>query len=52
MKVEKYHLKSESTFTRFEFVSEGTNGAIKKLIEFKKLRTLKFLIWHLGITVH
>ncbi len=36
MKTEKYHLKSESTFTRFEFVSEGTKGAIRKLIEFQE----------------
>ena len=36
MKVEKYHLKSESKFTRFEFVSEGPKGAIRKLIEFQK----------------
>lgn len=36
MKVEKYHLKSETKFTRFEFVSEGPNGAIRKLIEYQK----------------
>ena len=36
MKVEKYHLKSESKFTRFEFVSEGPKGAIRKLIEFQE----------------
>ena len=35
MKVEKYHLKSASEFTRYEFVSEGPKGIIKKLIEFQ-----------------
>lgn len=36
MKAENYHLKSESKFSRFEFVSEGPNGAIRKLIEFQE----------------
>lgn len=36
MKVEKYHLKSGSQFTRFEFVSEGPKGTIRKLIEFQE----------------
>ncbi|MGN6437933.1 MAG: DUF6934 family protein [Agriterribacter sp.] len=36
MKVEKYHLKSDSKLTRFEFVSEGAKGAIRKLIEFQE----------------
>lgn len=36
MKTEKYYLKSESRFTRFEFISEGPKGAIRKLIEFQK----------------
>ena len=35
MKQPKYHLKAESRFTRFEFISEGTKGAIRKLIEFQ-----------------
>ena len=35
MKLPKYHLKAESKFTRFEFISEGTKGAIRKLIEFQ-----------------
>ena len=35
MKLSKYHLKAESKFTRFEFISEGNNGAIRKLIEFQ-----------------
>jgi len=35
MKVEKYNLKTETKFTRFEFISEGPNGAIRKLIEFQ-----------------
>lgn len=33
MKIPKYHLKAESRFTRFEFISEGPKGAIRKLIE-------------------
>ncbi len=36
MKTEKYHLKSESKFTRFEFISEGPKGPIRKLIEFQE----------------
>ena len=36
MNVEKYLLKSGQKFTRFEFVSEGTKGAIRKLIEFQE----------------
>jgi hypothetical protein len=35
MKLPKYHLKAESKFTRFEFISEGSKGAIRKLIEFQ-----------------
>ena len=35
MKLPKYHLKAESRFTRFEFISEGPKGAIRKLIEFQ-----------------
>ena len=31
----KYHLKSSSQFSRFEFVSEGPKGTILKLIEFQ-----------------
>jgi hypothetical protein len=41
MKVEKYHLKSGSEFTRFEFVSEGSKGAIRKLIEFQPTNNSK-----------
>src|SRR5436190_14435985 len=36
MKLPKYHLKAESTFTRFEFISEGNKGAIRKLLEFQE----------------
>ena len=36
MKLERYQLKSEGNFTIFEFVSEGPNGAIKKLIQFQE----------------
>lgn len=35
MHVDKYQLKSEEEFTRFEFISEGPKGAIRKLIEFQ-----------------
>ncbi len=35
MKQPKYHLKAENGFTRFEFISEGSKGAIRKLIEFQ-----------------
>lgn len=35
MKVEKYHLKSEETLTVFEFISEGSKGPIRKLIQFQ-----------------
>lgn len=36
MKTEKYYLKAETKFTRFEFISEGPKGAIVKLIEFQE----------------
>ncbi|RCR70162.1 DUF6934 family protein [Larkinella punicea] len=36
MKIEKYPLKSESSLTVFEFVSEGPNGLIRKLIQFQE----------------
>jgi hypothetical protein len=35
MKVEKYHLKSDNSFTYFEFISIGSKGAIRKIIEFQ-----------------
>jgi hypothetical protein len=35
MKLPKYHLKAESRFTRFEFISEGVKGPVRKLIEFQ-----------------
>jgi len=41
MNLDKYHLKSESNFTRFEFISEGPKGAIRKLIEFQKTTDLQ-----------
>ena len=36
MKLEKYPLKAESNLTVFEFISEGPNGLIRKLIQFQK----------------
>jgi hypothetical protein len=36
MKIDKYALKSESTLTVFEFVSEGTNGLIRKIVQFQE----------------
>lgn len=36
MKIEKYALKAESSLTVFEFVSEGPNGLIRKLILFQE----------------
>lgn len=36
MKVEKYSLKAENTLTYFEFVSEGPNGFIRKLVLFQE----------------
>lgn len=42
MKIPKYHLKAESKFTRFEFISEGNKGAIRKLIEFQATSELEF----------
>jgi hypothetical protein len=35
MKVEKYNLKADTALTRFEFISEGTKGTIRKIIEFQ-----------------
>ncbi len=39
MNNEKYHLKAETEFTRFEFVSEGTKGTVRKVIEFQKMNS-------------
>ena len=39
MKVEKYHLKSDNTLTYFEFISVGSKGAIRKMIEFQTTST-------------
>ena len=36
MHVDKYQLKSEEELTRFEFISEGSKGAIRKLIKFQR----------------
>jgi hypothetical protein len=39
MKIEKYHLKSDNTLTYFEFISAGSKGAIRKMIEFQVTAT-------------
>lgn len=36
MKVEKYSLKAENTLTYFEFVSDGPNGFIRKIVLFQE----------------
>jgi hypothetical protein len=36
MNIQKYPLKAESNFVRFEFISEGPKGLILKLIEFQE----------------
>lgn len=36
MKLEKYALKSGKNLTVFEFISEGPNGTIRKLIQFQE----------------
>ena len=36
MTVDKYQLKTGEKLTRFEFISEGPNGAIRKLVEFQR----------------
>jgi hypothetical protein len=35
MRLPKYPLKAEASFTTFEFISEGPNGLIHKLIQFQ-----------------
>lgn len=37
MNLPKYTLNSNTQFTRFEFVSEGPNGSIRKVIEFQAI---------------
>ncbi len=39
MNVAKYHLTSNKTLTHFEFVSIGSKGAIRKVIEFQATST-------------
>ena len=39
MKIEKYHLKSDNTLTFFEFISVGSRGTIRKMIEFQVTST-------------
>jgi hypothetical protein len=40
MNIEKYPLKAESDLTFFEFISEGPNGLIRKVIQFQKTNEL------------
>ncbi len=40
MTIDKYPLKAESSLTVFEFVSEGDNGLIRKLIQFQETNQL------------
>ncbi len=39
MRIKKYHLKSDNTLTYFEFISVGSKGAIRKMIEFQVTST-------------
>ncbi len=39
MNNEKYHLKAGTEFTRFEFISEGAKGTVRKIIEFQKMNS-------------
>lgn len=36
MKMERYLLKAEANLTVFEFISEGPNGLIQKIVQFQK----------------
>ncbi len=51
MKIEKYHLKSDNTLTYFEFISAGSKGAIRKMIEFQILLPQIFSILLLVIKI-
>ena len=46
MHVDKYQLRSEEELSRFEFISEGPNGAVRKLIEFQQ--TLDLDVYNLA----
>lgn len=35
MKLERYHLKADETLSLFEFISVGTKGSIRKIINFQ-----------------
>jgi hypothetical protein len=39
MNIEKYHLKSDDSFSYFEFISVGIKGPIRKIIEFQRTST-------------
>jgi len=42
MKLERYELKAENTLMVFEFVSEGSKGQIKKLIQYSETNLKDF----------
>ena len=35
MTLERYHLKADETLSVFEFISVGTKGTIRKIIDFQ-----------------
>ena len=51
MNIEKYKLKAEIELTRFEFISEGPKGTIRKLIEFQTTQIQNYSILRLAIKV-
>ncbi len=49
MKVERYSIKAEETYTVFEFISEGPKEQSENLFNFKKQMKIIFIILLLGI---
>lgn len=52
MRLPKYHLKAESKFARFEFISEGNKGVVRKLIEFQATSDENVIIWRSVTKTH
>jgi len=50
MNTQKYTLKAEANFIRFEFVIEGFKGFIKKLIEFQETNNPQVFNLAFGVT--